>query len=285
MPRRKMLFTSCFGLLLACAQNPEPLEVSHRADIEERGQLRMLCFPRQASTFVRVNLAAGPMSPAGGPEHFLGIDVDLMQRFAESLGVELQIVPVREPGYAGLIPDLLEGRGDLIATAYSINEERQRLVDFSQPYHTVHRSFIVRRGSGVTSLEDLLDLRPVAVPGTTNIRFLEELGFAPEQILKRDFTRESFTAISENEADFTVVDSGIETLMRTEFDGLEVAQLSLSERLGIEEYGIAVPKGSDLLDPLNQFLDRMNQQGWTEALIERHTAELDSPPHEGSFSN
>jgi len=62
---------------------------------------------------------------------YAGFDVELVQRFAAQEGIELKIVTM---DFASLVPALASGKVDIIADAIAITEERQRQVDFSDPY-------------------------------------------------------------------------------------------------------------------------------------------------------
>jgi ABC-type amino acid transport substrate-binding protein len=100
------------------------------ASVKARGKLVMLCFPHQDNGFISVNLGAGPMPKAGGEKNFQGVDVDIMVGFAQFLGVSLEIRSISVPSYGELIPALLRGDGDVIASSFSVTAERQKVVDF-----------------------------------------------------------------------------------------------------------------------------------------------------------
>lgn len=236
------------------------------AEIRDRGELVMLSFPHQNSIFVRVHLEAGPMPKIGGPEHFEGIDVEIMSAFAEELGVQLLIRPVSKPSYKGLIRDLTRGKGDVIASSFSITEERKKKVAFSEPYFTVQPIVVTAADSPIAKVEDLAGLRPVMVSGTSNHARLQELGVAIEKPIDVGFMIEAFDKILRGEADFTVLDSAA----RRE-------EIGVGKRLKVaftlpasDDYGFAVPLDSDLREPLNRFLDRFRQSGRLDEVIQRY---------------
>lgn len=264
------------ALLVACAPPGDRTEPaasgsaggSHTAAVIARGTLRLICFPHQENPFVHVNLALGPMPRVGGPDHFQGIDVELTQAVAESLGVSLEVHPVSEPSYAALIPDLLAGRGDLVASSFSITPARDEQVDFSDPYYHTERVIIARRGAPIAAVDDLRDKVGVAIPGSTHEAFLRDLGLPPEQLLTVGFTRENLSEVAEGRADFTSADATIEPLLRKDFKGLDVV-LRLP---GDDRYGVAVPPGSDLVTAVNRVIAELQESGKLQEIIRRQFA-------------
>jgi len=253
-------------LALLVLAAPAAAAGSTLAEIRERGELVMLCFPHQNSIFVRVHLEAGPMPKIGGTEHFEGIDVEILSAFAKELGVELLVRPVRKPGYKTLIRDLTSRKGDVIASSFSITEERKKQVAFSDPYFTVQPIVVTAADSSLAGVEDLAGRRPVIVSGTSNHTRLLELGVAIEKPIVVGFMIEAFDKILKGEADFTLLDSAARRTDIGVGKKLKVAfTLSASD-----DYGIAVPLGSDLVLPLNRFLDRFRKSGELDEVIRRY---------------
>jgi polar amino acid transport system substrate-binding protein len=82
-----------------------------------------------------------------------GFDVDIARAVAGHLGVRLQIVPVNE---LTRISYLQDGKIDLAITSISKTVQRAREIDFSQTYFWSDQTFLVRKGSGITSLNGLV---------------------------------------------------------------------------------------------------------------------------------
>jgi membrane-bound lytic murein transglycosylase MltF len=92
-----------------------------------------------------------------------GITYDLMKIFEKQINQDLKrktvkvqfvFIPVNRDE---LIPDLLNGVGDIAAAALTITPERKKLIDFSEPFLTKVREIIVTGPSSPTlsSLDDL----------------------------------------------------------------------------------------------------------------------------------
>ncbi len=252
-----------FGLLIGPAADSQ---TSALAEIQARGQLRMLCFPHMRSGFVRPDLNQGPTRRLGTSSHFEGVDVELVQAFAESLGVELEIHTLDTPGYAPLIPALLAGKVDLIASSLTITEERRQRVDFSRPYFTVHKLIISRDDEALKTSADLADKVAVTIQGSSHQETLGQLGIPEKQQRFVEFTSEYYTTLEEGQADFAVVDSVSAARDLADFPTLAVAfQLP-----GDEHYGIAMPPGSDLRPVLDRFLTALEKSGELAEIMRRY---------------
>lgn len=244
----------------------EPGAVDQVSAIRERGKLVMLAFPHQLSSFVRTNLELGPMPKLGTADHFVGIDVDIMKGFADYLGVELLIRRVSEPSYAALIPDLLAGAGDLIASSLSITDERKQQVEFSDPYYLNYSVVVTPVDSSIESVADLHGKLAAVIPGSSHDELLRRLGVSRDWFVTVSFRAECYFTVDEGQADYTLVDANSAKHVLPTMRGLKVA-FRLPED---DYYGFAVPPGSNLLQPLNRYLESIRSSGKLAEIIERH---------------
>jgi len=230
------------------------------AAVRARGKLVLLGFPNMENAFLSVNLETGPMVKAGPPENFKGFDVELMKRFATSLGVTLEVRPVGEPSFGALIPELLAGRGDLIAGGFSITQERQELVDFSRPYYEVVPVVITPRKSDLVSLKDLAAKTGAVLAGSANELRLKRLGIPTERIRPVEFGSQGLAMVAEGRVDYWLTEVGAGDTEEAPLEGnsdLKVA-LRLPEREGV---GVAARKNSDLLKEFDRFVEQLEKSG------------------------
>ena len=226
------------------------------AAVKARGKLVMLCFPHQENPFIRVDVGAGL-------DHYQGIDYEIMDGFAKQLGVALEVRPVK-PSFAALVPALLAGDGDLIASSFSVTPERRQKVDFSRPYYSVHTVVLVRKGSGIKSPADLAGKTGATVAGSSLEERIKQLH--PGRIHHVDFTRWNYDALSEKEADFTVLDESSTWRLLPLYPDLEVA----FPLPGVDEYAYAVAPGSGLREALDRYLDELRRSGRLAEIVHRH---------------
>lgn len=220
--------------------------------IRQRGELTVLSFPYPASTFVR-------RTDDGG---YTGLDYDIMEKFARSLGVRLTIRPV--DSFDRLVPSLLAGEGDLIASSFSITPKRAELVRFSDGYFPVLLMIATRKGSAVRSVGDLRGRTALAVKGSSQeSRLLQIPGVTVEH---RDQNADVHRSLAAGEGDFALFDSTTVAAQLDDYPQLEVV-FQLPDR---QYYGYAAARTSDLLPSLDSHLDKLKREGLLFHLIRRH---------------
>jgi len=94
---------------------------------------------------------------ANGPA---GFDIALMQRIAERLGRQWQLVPYEGRDFNGIFAGLGDGTYDCVASGTTITPERERIVDFCSPYVVSGQSLVVdpNRHPNVHGIDDLQGL-------------------------------------------------------------------------------------------------------------------------------
>jgi polar amino acid transport system substrate-binding protein len=76
----------------------------------------------------------------------IGFDIALMQRIAEKLGRQWQLVPYKGTDFNGIFAGLDDGSYDCIASGTTITPGRQKLADFCAPYAISGQSLVVDAG-------------------------------------------------------------------------------------------------------------------------------------------
>ncbi len=247
-----LVATLALALGLPAAAAPPQSSV---AAVKARGKLVMLCFPHQENPFIRVKTEIDL-------QHYDGIDYAIMEGFARSLGVTLEVRPVK-PNFAALVPALLGRDGDVIASSFSITPERREKVDFSAPYFTVHTVVVVPTDSPVRSPADLEGKIASTVPGSSQEERIKAMG--PGKIHYVDFTRWNYDALDDRSADFTVLDETSTLRLLRFYPHLRVAfQLP-----GADTYGYAVAPKSDLREAINHYLDQIRANGQLAEIVRR----------------
>jgi polar amino acid transport system substrate-binding protein len=94
----------------------------------------------------------------------VGYDVDLCGAIARKLGVKPQI---KQLSVAARIPELQQGRVDVLAASLTHNKEREAVIAFSLSTFVTGQRVMVRRDSGITKVAQLAGKRVVTVKGGT----------------------------------------------------------------------------------------------------------------------
>ena len=161
-----------------------------------------------------------------------------------------------------IIPNLVEGRYDTILAGMSITDERDEVIDFTQPYIPPSPSvYIALAGAGAEAVEG----RVAAQVATVHADYLSGSGAT---LFEYELAEELVEAILGGEADAALVD-------------LEFAHVSMAENGGILtvvgpevmlDSGIGVglrEEDSRLKDKLDRAIDAMKEDGSLNALIKK----------------
>src|SRR3954454_2875723 len=95
----------------------------------------------------------------------VGYDVDICRKVAESLGVTLELKPMATEAR---IPELVQGRVDILAANLGYTKERAQQIDYSNSYFVSLQKIIVTKESKITSFEQLGGKKVTALKGTTS---------------------------------------------------------------------------------------------------------------------
>ncbi len=189
---------------------------------------------------------------------FLGFEYELMKRFADSQGLQLEmVVPNR---WGDLIPTLQSGGGDLIAASMTVTEERkQQGIAFTAPYNLVTEELVARVDEpAFTDVNDLTGrtvvIRRSSAYWATMQKLLDQgIDFRIEAAPDNMETEEIISRVASGEYDLTVSDShilNVELIWRSDIKPV----LTLN---GPVAHGWAVRKEDQkLLAALNGFLDK-----------------------------
>jgi membrane-bound lytic murein transglycosylase F len=205
----------------------------------------------------------------------MGFEYELAQKFADYLGVELQIIT---PGWSELIPSLRKGRGDFIGSGMTITDAREEVIDFSDPYLSVQQRIIHhKRIYGPDDPEDLSGLEIHVRRHTSyhsRLEVLKEQGVDVDIVLYHNTaTEELIRMVAEGDIDFTVADSNIALLNRRYFPEIDIGMAIAEE----EDLGWAVAQGNkELLEKMNMFFQEMEEKGELAKLYERYYGAVES---------
>ncbi|AYA74800.1 ABC transporter substrate-binding protein [Bacillus sp. Y1] len=189
-----------------------------------------------------------------------GFDIDLAKYIAEELGYELKIEDMK---FDGLIGALQANRVDLVLSGMSATEKRAQNVDFSTQYHHSGEMFITLKDSEVTSL-DQLEGKTVGVQlGTIQEEGARKLQETVDFEIKAvDNATILIQELQSNRIDLAYLDKSVATGYINE-QGLAGFDDPTSSSPGM---AVAFPKGSELVDEVNQVLKEMEENGKLEEL-------------------
>ncbi|ORB32155.1 ABC transporter substrate-binding protein [Mycolicibacterium parafortuitum] len=197
---------------------------------------------------------------------------------AEILGAELgrPVEWVRVP-WVDMIPAVQRGDADAVLCGQGITAERQAQVDFTRPYAVFHEGVLVRRGSGISSPEDLVGRKVAAIENSTNMALAQTFTGAqpvPFGAGSDDVYADMLAALLAGEVDAVVDDDVVFVPLGATHPDYELA---FTVQTG-NRWGIAVAKDRpDTLAEIDGALGRLIESGRLRKVWEQWLPTLDYP--------
>ncbi|MGB7684477.1 MAG: basic amino acid ABC transporter substrate-binding protein [Solirubrobacterales bacterium] len=203
-----------------------------------------------------------PPFEQGKAPNYEGFDVALMEAIGENIGREVEF---EDTSFDTIFRDLAQGKFDSVASATTITDEREKTVDFTNPYYRSEQAILVKKGSQIDSVEDLKGATVGVQQGTTGQEFSEEQTEAGEV---RPYPQgpDAVAPLRAGTVDAVVIDIPVaENAVEAE-PGIEISAAIPTE----EEYGFVVKQGeTELLDELNQGLKEAMDDGTYAQIYEK----------------
>ncbi|KMN24728.1 amino acid ABC transporter substrate-binding protein [Pseudomonas helleri] len=193
----------------------------------------------------------------------IGYEIDLGNEIAKDLGVK----PVyKQIAVAARIPELQQGRVDLLAASLTHNKERAALVDFSYSVLITGQKAMVKKSSGVTALDQLAGEKILTVKGgTQEPNILKALPTA--KVVTFDTSQQALLALQQGKGKAFVDDESALTNDFAKIGAGAKGYAILPENLSTEALALALPKDSgDLKVAVDKTLARLESSGEAEKL-------------------
>jgi ABC-type amino acid transport substrate-binding protein len=203
-----------------------------------------------------------PPFEQGKPGNYTGFDIELVEAIAEKIGRKAEF---HDTSFETIFRDVAQGKFDAVASAATITEEREKAVDFSNPYYLSEQAVLVKEGSPIKSLGELSGKTVAVQQGTTGQELAKEKSGASEI---RPFPEgpDAVNALKSGTVEAVVIDAPVAQEAVEKSGGIEIAEKVPTE----EEYGIAVAQGEEeLLDEINEGLEEVEEDGTYKKIYEK----------------
>lgn len=198
----------------------------------------------------------------------VGIDPEIAQKIADKLGVELEISDI---AFDSCIPAVNSGKADFVAAGMTATEDRKKNVDFTDTYFDASQAIIVANGSDIKTAKDL-DGKVVGVQtGTTGDTYCtNEDGSNDISVKEVKRYNKGMDAVSD------LINGRIDAVVIDNFPADKFVEKNsekiqkLDEALTTEEYAIACPKGSELVDTINEVIKELKDSGELEEIESKY---------------
>lgn len=189
----------------------------------------------------------------------VGIEVDILNKIAEKMGMELDI---QQMDFDSVIPGVQAGKFDVGMSGITVTDKRKENVDFSSVYFMAAQAIVVTADSGITGKADLEGKKVSVQTGTTAEEYCMGNGY---EVLAFTANNDAAAALTAGKVDAWVVDNEVALAMAPEL-GLSV----LDEAMTSEPYAFAFQKGSELVVPFNEALDALLADGTVEKIFQQY---------------
>ena len=208
-------------------------------------------------------------------EEVVGIEVEILEKICEGLGVELVL---KQMDFESVLPGVTSGKFDCGMSGITVTESRQKNMLFTDPYCLAAQAIVVKAGSTVQTKADLAGKKVSVQTATT----------AEEYCMGNGYTVSAFAANSDAEqallngnVDAWVIDDLTAAEMVKEYnEGKADSEklVILSEAMTTEPYAFAFAFGSeDLVAEINKILKTMLDDGTIAGLFAKYEAPYTAP--------
>ena len=203
------------------------------------------------------------MDPETG--EMIGFDMDIINALAERAGFEINLTTME---FAGIIPAVQTGSQEIAIAGVTITEERAEIVDFSDPYYDSGLQIIVRADNdSVETIEDLEGMSIATRIGSTSYDFLQEQLGDRADIPPYPGNSDMYMALLGRNVDAAFYDApNVAYFSQPRGEGRTKVVGPLYEG---QQYGIVFHKGSQWVEPVNEALAEMREDGTYTEIYEK----------------
>ena len=204
-----------------------------------------------------------PPFEIGQPPDISGYDIEVMNGIADKLGVD---VTYQDTGFDTIFRDTAQGLFDTAAAASTILPERQKVVNFTDPYYEAQQALLVPTDSDIKTTDDLGGKIVGTQDGTTGEIYANDKTDASEV---RGFPEgpDAVTALTTGQVDAVIIDQPVAVDATEQQEGFDIVEEIATNEL----YGFAVAKNkTELLDAMNKALAEMKKDGTIDSLYQKY---------------
>lgn len=202
---------------------------------------------------------------------FEGIDVEIASAIADKLGLELQIDDME---FTSALTAVQNNAADVILAGLTYDEERDKVLDFTESYSTGVQVIIVTEDSDIATSEDLANDKMIGTQaGTTGWSYAsaspEDGGYGEDHVNGYDSGALAVQALLNGQIDAVIIDSAPAQEYVNANKGLKILETPWIT----EDYCAAVDEGNEaLLTAINNALVEMIEDGTVQEILDKYIA-------------
>ncbi len=202
----------------------------------------------------------------------IGFDVEMAEKIAEKLGLELQI---HDTAWDGIFASLDSNRYDCIISAVSITPDRQEEYNLTEAYVANKLCIVTAKNLGIKSPDDLKGHKVAVQTETTANDYIKEMiadgKFVEDDLLVYDKIIQSFDELKIGRVDAVLVDNVVASYyIGDDKDDFSVVWTNTEA----EPMAVCLKKGNDeLTEAIDRAVDEIYEEGAFEELANKHFGE------------
>jgi glutamate transport system substrate-binding protein len=207
---------------------------------------------------------------SGEPE---GFDIEVAKIIAAKLGIAPEDIDFVETVSANREPFLQQEKVDYVVATYTINEERDKVVDFAGPYFMAGQDILVEAGNplGIQGPDDLAGKKVCSVSGSTPASTMAEKYPEAELVLFDAYTK-CRDALQNGQVDAVTTDN---VILSGYVDAAPEDFELVGETFTDEPYGIGVPEGQEeFCEFINETLKEAAEDGKLQEAFDATAGEV-----------
>ena len=198
-----------------------------------------------------------------------GFDIALIKAIGEKMGVEVEIQNMEFASLVAATGTKIDG----VIAGLTVTDERKEAVDFSDAYYEAVQYVIVPADSTIATADDLKNKTIGVQLGTTGMFIAEEIEGATVQSYNKAV--DAVNDLNNGRVDLVIIDRNPAEVFVSKFPDKIVAIEGAQFGFEAEEYAIALPKGSDLVEQVNTALAELKADGTFDALVVQYIGEAE----------
>ena len=198
-----------------------------------------------------------------------GFDVAFIKAIGEKLGLQ---VKVEDMEFNALVASV-GNKTDVAIAGMTVTDERKLAVDFSDSYYDAVQYVLVRKGSNIRCMDDLHGATLAAQIGTTGNLLADDIVKENPQTVLKTYDRfpEAVNDLKAERVDAIILDKTpaqtFEGIYRGEIEAIPGDDFDFE----VEEYAIALPKGSEQLgSAINKAIAELKSDGTYDRIINEY---------------
>ncbi len=193
---------------------------------------------------------------------FAGIDIEIAQAIADKLGLELVI---DDMGFDAALLAVQQGKSDMVMAGVTVDEDRLKVMDFSDSYATGVQVIIVKEGSDITA-DNFGEHMIGTQKGTTSDIYCTD-DFGDDHVTTFDSSITAVQNLLNGQVDCVVVDNAPAQELVKANPGLTI----LATEYVTENYAIGFAKGNTKLqEAVNETLAQLTADGTIQNIIDKY---------------